>query len=46
MKDEFDFDADSMDGLEDFDTDLTGEDFEDFDSDYDLNDVMTRTAIL
>jgi len=45
MEKEFDFDADA-DGFEDFDTDLTGEDFDDFDVDDDLEDVMTRTAIL
>ena len=46
MNEEFDFDENDLENLEDFDPELSDEDYEDFDEDGELEDVMTRTAVL
>ena len=46
MNEEFDFDENDLEDFEEFDPELSDEDYEDFDEDGELEDVMTRTAVL
>lgn len=46
MNDELDFDENDLENFDEFDPELSDEDYEDFDEDGDYEDVMTRTAVL
>ncbi len=47
MKNDFGFDAGDEENFDEFETEFSGEDFDEFDeSSEDLSDVMTRTAVL
>lgn len=46
MNDELDFDENDLENFDEFDPELSDEDYEDFEEDGDYEDVMTRTAVL
>lgn len=46
MNEEFDFDENGLESFDDAESEFSDEDYEDFDEDGTLEDVMTRTAVL